>query len=76
MAMGRMGHFNMGVGPIGGSGTSGGSPDSGRGKQPLDMSTGPRGTSVQAASRPGSTGWGGGVSNLTMGGSGYFLKKF
>lgn len=68
MAMGRSAHFKMGIGPN--------NTDSGRGKQSLDMSTGPRGTSVQAASRPGSTGWGGGVNPLSMGGSGYFLRKF
>jgi hypothetical protein len=65
--MGRMGHFSMGTGNSGL-----GNPDSGRGKQPLDLSTGPRGTSVQAASRPGSIGWGGGVNAVSMGGAGFF----
>ena len=39
-SMGRMGSFGMGVSPIGGSGTSGGTADSGRGRQPIDGNNG------------------------------------
>jgi hypothetical protein len=69
-SMGRMGHFSMGT-----SNNGLGNPDSGRGKQPLDTSTGVRGQSMSSQARYSGAGWGGGVSPLSMGGMGFFASK-
>lgn len=72
--MGRMGHFGMGVGPNSG-GSPGGSPDSGRGRQPIDTSNGRgssdatknTGRSISGSMTTGAAAYGGGGGGLNFG---------